>query len=789
MVIVLTMVTISGILRLVQEQSSRRAADRLTQLVRTTATVQRTVDRASQRLEIPMEELVVGDLIHLAAGDMIPADVRILQAKDLFVGQSSLTGESEPVEKFGGACPQLPPGPLEAQNLCFLGSNVVSGSAAAVVVATGPDTQFGAIAAQLQEAKTVTGFDKGVSSVSKLLIRFMLIMAPAVLVVSGLRSRDWASAALFALSVAVGLTPEMLPMLVSANLAKGAVSLSRQKVVVKNLSAIENLGAMDVLCTDKTGTLTQDQVVLQYHLNVHGQDDPRVLRHGCLNSYHQTGLKNLMDRAIIDRAKARGMADLFENYRKVDEIPFDFSRRRMSVVVEDHRGKTQLITKGAIEEMLGVCAWADVDGAIQPMTEALRQRILATCKAYSADGLRVLGVAHKTNPAPAGQFSVADEADMVLIGYLAFLDPPKPSAKQTIADLRGRGVAVKVLTGDSDMVTQSVCRQVGIPADWVMLGPQVEELDDERLRHAVGSCDVFAKLSPRQKARVVAALRQNGHTVGFLGDGINDAAAMKQADVGISVDTAVDIAKESADIILLEKDLTVLSRGVIEGRRIHANIMKYIQMTVSSNFGNMLSVLVASVLLPFLPMLPLQLLVLNLIYDISCIAIPWDHADASYLAMPQKWDASSIARFMLRLGPVSSIIDLAMFALLYFVVCPGVTGGAFVALDAVGQENFAALFHTGWFLASLWTQTMVIHMIRTERLPFIRSRAAWQLTVMTLLGVSVGTAIACSPLGAPLGMALLPNVYFCLLAGLLALYLLLATGAKHLYLKRYGRLF
>ena len=793
-VIVLTMVTISGLLRFVQEFRSGKAAERLTEMVETTVHVQRAGEEeedgkaTSTRQEIPMDELVVGDIIHLAAGDMIPADVRILQAKDLFVSQASLTGESEPVEKFSAAVKGKPKSPLELNNLAFMGSNVVSGSAQAVVLAVGDDTVYGAIAQQLQQKKPPTSFEKGVSSVSWVLIRFMLVMVPVVLFINGFTKGDWMQAFLFALSVAVGLTPEMLPMIVSANLAKGAVSMAKKRVIVKDLNAIQNFGAMDVLCTDKTGTITQDHIILEYHLDIHGNDDLRVLRHAFLNSYYQTGLKNLMDLSIIEYAKQHQMDELWTNYTKVDEIPFDFVRRRMSVVVEDKNGKTQLITKGAIEEMLAISSYAEYQGKIEPITDALRAEILETCRSYNADGMRVLGVAQKTEPSPAGAFSVADESDMVIIGYVAFLDPPKESAKDAIAALQEHGVRVKVLTGDNDAVTRTVCKQVGIPTGNILLGSDVADMTDEQLKKAVETTDVFAKLSPQQKARIVTALRGNGHTVGFLGDGINDAAAMRVADVGISVDTAVDIAKESANIILMEKDLMVLEEGVIEGRKIYANIIKYIKMTASSNFGNMFSVLVASAFLPFLPMLPLQILVLNLIYDISCITIPWDNVDPEYLKVPRKWDASSIVSFMMWIGPTSSVFDITTYALLYWHICPIVFGGPYHTLSAGAQAGFVALFHAGWFVESLWSQTLVIHMIRTPKIPFIHSRASWQLTLLTTAGIAVGTALPYTPFGSILGMQHLPAFYFPWLLATILGYMTLVTVVKKLYVRRYGEL-
>lgn len=792
--IVLSMVLISGMLRFVQEYRSGKAAEKLTEMVETTVSVQRrpetalAEDLASVKTEIPLDELVVGDIVRLAAGDMIPADVRVLQAKDLFVAQASLTGESEPVEKVALAAEGAPTNPLDLRNLAFMGSNVISGSALALVLAVGGDTLFGSIARQLQTAKTVTNFEKGVNAVSWVLIRFMLVMVPVVLFVNGYTKGDWMEALLFALSVAVGLTPEMLPMIVSANLAKGAVVMSRKKVIVKQLNSIQNLGAMDILCTDKTGTLTQDRIILEYHLDIHGSEDLRVLRHAFLNSYFQTGLKNLLDISIIEHTHTLGMEYWHKSYTKVDEIPFDFNRRRMSVVVADTQGKTQLITKGAIEEMLSIASFVEYGGMVEPITQAIKAEILATCQKYNADGFRILGVAQKTHPAPAGAFSIADESDMVLIGYLAFLDPPKESSREAIDALHNYGVRVKVLTGDNDAVTRSVCTQVGIAADAILLGADIERMSEQELRQAVEKTDVFAKLSPAQKAAIVAALRANGHTVGFMGDGINDAAAMKTADVGISVDTAVDIAKESASIILLEKDLMVLERGVVEGRKTYANIIKYIKMTASSNFGNMFSVLVASAFLPFLPMLPIQILLLNLIYDTSCIAIPWDNVDADYLRTPHKWDASSLSRFMLWIGPTSSVFDITTYILMFHYICPLVFGGAYHTLDPTNQTAFAALFHAGWFVESLWSQTLVIHMIRTPKLPFMHSRASWQVTVLTTAGIALGTGIPYTAFGETIGLTGLPGIYFPCLMATIVCYMFLATILKRLFVRKYGEL-
>ncbi|MDR3298298.1 MAG: magnesium-translocating P-type ATPase [Candidatus Nomurabacteria bacterium] len=784
-VIVMVMVLIAGILQFVQESRSNSAAEKLSAMVETTIAVQRDGKDAA---EIPIDEIVIGDIITLAAGDMVPADLRIIQAKDLFVSQSSLTGESEPTEKFSITRNTSGKEPLEMDNLAFMGSTVISGSALAVTINIGDSTIFGSIAKQLSNKKPPTSFEKGISSVSWLLIRFMMVMVPVVFILGGFRSGSWMDAFLFALSVAVGLTPAMLPTIVAAGLARGATALSKKKVIVKDLNSIQNFGAMDILCTDKTGTLTQDKVTLMYSLNVRGSEDPHVLKHAFLNSYYQTGLKNLMDIAVLDYAKSHPEIDNLSNYQKLDEIPFDFARRRMSVVVQDNLNKIQMITKGAIEEMLAICSHADIDGTVIPITPELHNAILAKVKNYNEDGMRVLGIAHKTEPSTDNTFSVADENNMVLIGYLAFLDPPKESSATAIKTLRDYGVEVKILTGDNEAVTRAVCRKVGISVGKIILGTDVEARTDEVLDTIVEKSAVFAKLSPQQKSRVVAALRRRGHTVGYMGDGINDAAAMKQADVGISVDTAVDIAKESANIILLDKDLMVLEEGIIEGRKTYANIIKYIKMTISSNFGNILSILAASAFLPFLPMLPLQLLVLNLIYDISCIAIPWDNVDPEFLKIPRKWNASSISKFMFWFGPISSFFDITTFLALYFWICPAMCGGAYHTISADAQIQFAAIFHTGWFIESLWSQTLVIHMIRTPKIPFFQSRASIQVLLLGLAGISVGTILPYIPIGAILNMSPLPFTFYALLAATVIAYIILTTIVKKLYIHRYKEL-
>ena len=783
--IIAAMVLISGTLRFVQETRSGNVAEKLIGMLHTTA----CVERAGKKAEIPMEEIVVGDLVYLSAGDMIPADLRILDAKDLFLSQSALTGESEAVEKLAAPV-QRRDSLTDAENLAFMGSNVVSGSAKAIVLAVGNDTMLGILAKDLNAKPPKTTFEKGVNAVSWVLIRFMLIMVPVVLFLNGFTKGDWIQAALFAISVAVGLTPEMLPMIVTTSLAKGALAMSRKKVIIKNLNSIQNLGSMDILCTDKTGTLTQDKVVLEYHLNIDGKEDDRVLRHAFLNSYFQTGLKNLIDLAVIAKQQELGAGDLTERYTKVDEIPFDFERRRMSVVVQDRDGKTQLVTKGAVEEMLTCCAWAECGGAVRPLTDAVRRLVLAKSDALNENGMRVIAVAQKTNPAPVGQFSVADESDMVLIGFLAFLDPPKKTARAAVQALTDYGVRVKILTGDNERVTRTICRQVGLDADRILLGSDLEELGDQELGKLAERITVFAKLSPEQKARVVRVLRENGHSVGYMGDGINDAAAMNAADVGISVDTAVDIAKETASVVLLEKDLMVLEQGVIEGRKTYANMIKYIKITASSNFGNMFSVLAASAFLPFLPMASIQLILLNLIYDISCTAMSWDNVDANYLKAPRKWNASGISRFMLWIGPTSSVFDIATYLLMYFVLCPGLTGGlTYTKLtDPAAQAMYVALFQTGWFVESMWSQTLVIHMLRTPKLPFVQSRASASVTLLSFAGITIVTALPFTPLGTALGLTALPPVYFLWLALFVLGYMLLATVVKTLYVRKNGEL-
>ena len=784
-IIITTMVMISGILRFIQETRSGNVAEKLSGMIHTTA----CVEREGIKEEIPIEDIVVGDLIHLSAGDMIPADLRILSAKDLFVSQSALTGESEPVEKNGMTITDET-ALMDAANLAFMGSNVISGAAKGIVIAIGNDTMLGCMAKSLDEKPPKTTFEKGVNAVSWVLIRFMLMMVPIVFVVNGMTKNDWMQALLFAISIAVGLTPEMLPMIVTTSLAKGALVMSKNKVIIKNLNAIQNLGSMDILCTDKTGTLTQDKVVLEYYLNIDGHSDERVLRHAFLNSYFQTGLKNLIDLAVIARQKKKGWDTLINRYEKIDEIPFDFERRRMSVVVKDVEGKTQLVSKGAVEEMLACCSYAELGGSIKPLTEGVRQTVLEKSDELNQKGMRVIAVAQKTDPSPVGEFSIADEKDMVLIGFLAFLDPPKPTTKAAIEALLEYGVDVKVLTGDNEKVTRAICQEVGLDTDKVLLGDDIEQMNDDELMDEVTHVRVFAKLSPSQKARIIHALKNKGHSVGYMGDGINDAAAMKVADVGISVDSAVDIAKEAASVVLLEKDLMVLEKGVIEGRRTYVNMMKYIKITASSNFGNMLSVLAASAFLPFLPMTSIQLILLNLIYDLSCTAISWDHVDEENIKMPQAWSASGISRFMLWMGPVSSLFDIATYLILYFVICPMMCGGLIYTKlnDSAMQALYMSVFQTGWFIESMWSQMLVIHMIRTEKVPFIQSRSSLSLMIMSFIGILAVTLMPFTPLAGALELAVLPMEYFVILIALVIGYIALATCMKKLYIRQFKKL-
>ncbi|WP_418696993.1 magnesium-translocating P-type ATPase [Bacteroides sp.] len=773
-IIISIMVTLSGLIRFQQEWKSNKASQALKKMVNNKASVFRK--GMESFVDINMADLVPGDVIFLSAGDMIPADVRIVEAKDLFVSQSSLTGESEAVEKTPQLMPQAHAtgSVIDLNNICFMGSNVISGSARAVVITTGTYTYLGSVAKNLVGKRAQTSFDRGINNVSLLLIRFMLVMVPFVFLINGLTKGDWFEAFLFAISVAVGLTPEMLPMIVTSNLAKGAVKMAKSKTIVKNLNAIQNFGAMNILCTDKTGTLTQDKIVLERYLDVDGRDSQRVLRHAYFNSFFQTGLKNLMDKAILSHCRELDFEELEKRYTKVDEIPFDFNRRRMSVVVEDTAGKRQIITKGAIEEILAICSHTEMQGRVVPITDEVRKRLLEVGDNLNREGMRVLGVAHRSWIEKSHSFGIEDESEMVMIGYLAFLDPPKPSASIAIKALNEHGVQVKVLSGDNAQITQNICRQVGVDTSHILLGSRIEEMSTEELAKEVMRTSVFAKLTPLQKTRLITVLQSMNHTVGFLGDGINDAGALRQADIGISVDTAVDIAKESADIILLEKDLMVLEKGVIEGRKIFGNITKYIKMTASSNFGNMFSVLAASAFLPFLPMLPIHLLIQNLLYDVSQVTIPFDDVDREYLLKPRKWDASDLKRFMIRIGPISSIFDIATFLVMWYVF-------------RCTAPEMQSLFQSGWFIEGLLSQTLIVHMIRTRKIPFLQSRASLPVMLTTFGIMAVGILLPFTPLGASVGFVGLPGRYFLWLAGILLCYCVLTQLVKNWYLRKFHR--
>jgi Mg2+-importing ATPase len=768
-IMILLMVVLGVVLRYFQEQRADHAAEELKAMVSTTA----TVVREGSHKEIKLSQLVPGDIVLLSAGDMVPADVRLISAKDLFLNQATLTGESMPVEKTPAIPTESLTNALEMPNICFMGSNIESGTGTAIVLQTGSQTYFGSLASSLTSGRELTSFDKGINQFTMLMISFMAVMVPLVFLFNGLSKHNWLEAFLFALAVAVGLTPEMLPMIVTVNLSKGALSMSRNKVIVKRLNAIQNFGAMDVLCTDKTGTITQGRIVLEKHLDVRGNDSDRVLHYGYLNSYYQTGLKNLMDEAILEHEHLNYDLQVDEDFRKIDEIPFDFQRRRMSVIIEDNLNRHLLICKGAVEEIMGLSSRVEVKGEVLdvlPEHDIKRRQMIHD---LNAEGFRVIAIAYKYFPGDNDEphYTVKDETGLTLMGFLAFLDPPKESAQEAIVKLHSHSVDVKILTGDNDVVTASICKQVGLPVENMLLGNLIEEMSDEQLAEAVSSTTVFAKLSPAHKERIIRALQRKGHVVGFMGDGINDAPALKAADVGISVDTAVDIAKESSDIILLENNLLVLEQGVMEGRRVFGNITKYIKMAASSNFGNMFSVLGGSLFLPFIPMLPIQVLTNNLLYDFSQTAIPTDTVDEEWLAKPRKWAIGELRRFILYIGPISSIFDyLTFFIMLYIFKC----------------WTNPELFHTGWFVESLFTQTLIIHVIRTNKVPFIQSRASKALIFTSLAIVAVGAWLPYSFLAPTLGFVPLPPLYWLLLLGMLVCYILLTQVVKTWFVRRFG---
>jgi len=769
MMVIFVMVVLSVVLRFFQEMRADNAAAKLQAMVSNTA----TLVRDGKEEEVSLKMLVPGDIIRLAAGDMVPADVRVLSAKDLFLNQAALTGEALPVEKKAVPAPADVQNPLELPNLCFLGSNVESGSATAVVIHTGNRTYFGSLAASIVGQRQLTSFDLGVNKFTWLMIRFIAVMVPLVFLINGLSKHNWLEAFLFAMAVAVGLTPEMLPMIVTVNLSKGALAMARKKVIVKRLNAIQNFGAMDVLCTDKTGTLTQGKIVLEKHLDANGDPSEKVLQFGYLNSYYHTGLKNLLDEAILDHQEMEERLKAKEKYRKIDEIPFDFVRRRMSVVVEDETGLNTLICKGAVEEVLSLCTRVEVKGEVievLPEHDAKRRQLADD---LNGQGFRVIALAYKQMPGGSDEpvYSVKDESDLILLGFLAFLDPPKDTATEALKRLHSLSVDVKVLTGDNEIITAYICKEVGIPVEHLLLGSQIETMSETELAEAASTTSVFARLVPAHKERIIHALQSKGHVLGFMGDGINDAPALKAADVGISVDSAVDIAKESSDIILLENSLLVLEQGVLEGRRVFGNIIKYIKMAASSNFGNMFSVVGASAFLPFLPMLPIQVLTNNLLYDFSQTTIPTDGVDADWLIKPRKWGIGNILRFILFIGPISSIFDyLTFFMMLYVFNC----------------WHNPVLFQTGWFVESLFTQTLIIHVIRTNKIPFIQSWASWPLILTSVIIVAAGAWLTVSPLANTLGFVPLPPLYWLFLAIMLLGYAILTQVVKTWFIHRFG---
>ncbi len=784
--VMITMVCVSVCLTFFQEFRSSQAAERLKELVTTKVTVIRQaggilmtrslaqkVASPGIKLEVPIHQVVPGDVIHLSAGDMIPADLRLFSTKTLFVAQAAMTGESIPVEKTSDPEPDTSRELLDIRNICFMGTNVVSGTAMGIVLKTAKSTYIGCIAKSLIGQRPPTSFDKGINRFTWLMLRFMMVMVPLVFIINGISKGQWFDAFLFAVAVAVGLTPEMLPMIVTVNLARGALAMSRKKVIVKRLNAIQNFGAIDVLCTDKTGTLTQDNVVLEKYVDPVGNAVNRVLRYAYLNSYYQTGLKNLLDIAILKHYEVHNELDVRFAYKKIDEIPFDFSRKRMSVIVERKNTTHVLICKGALEELFSICTHAEIEGVKTNIGEVALDRCYKYAQELNDDGLRVIAVAYKEQPKEKRDYSVRDESDLILLGFIAFLDPPKETAKLAIEQLRKKGVSVKVLTGDNDRVTRKICKQVGIPVDTIILGQEVEAMSDDSLDSKVEGTSVFAKLSPYHKERIIRSLHRKGHVVGFMGDGINDSPALKAADVGISVDNAVDIAKESADIILLEKSLLVLEEGITEGRKVFGNIVKYIKMGASSNFGNVFSLLGASAFLPFLPMQPVQLLTQNLLYDLSQTAIPFDHVDQEYLESPRKWEIQDIGRFMVCLGPVSSIFDYLTFALMWFVF-------------KAKTPAHSGLFQSAWFVEGLLSQTLIVHMIRTRRIPFLQSRASFPLIFMTATIMMIGIFLPFTFLGSSLGLEPLPMTFFPWLIGMLVAYCFLTQLVKTWFIKRFG---
>jgi Mg2+-importing ATPase len=772
-IVIAVMVLLSISLGFLQEHRSNKAADALRSMVLTTATLRRQGGTAQDHVDVPFDRIVPGDVVLLSAGDMIPADLRLISAKDLFVNQSTLTGEAMPLEKNADAHTGTGTAetPFDLPNVCFMGSAVVSGVGCGVVVLTGARTAFGRVAGAIAGRRVLTSFDKGITRFTWLMLSFIVVMVPLVFMINGLSKGNWLEALLFSVAVAVGLTPEMLPMIVTVNLAKGALAMARKKVIVKRLNAIQNFGAMDVLCTDKTGTLTQDRIILKQHLDVRGNDSDRVLEYAYLNSFHQSGLKNLLDVAVLKHVDLEEKLKVEKQFRKIDEMPFDFERRRMSVVLERDDNVHILICKGAVEEVFAVCTRYATDDETGALDASHFASVNETTARLNTDGFRVIAVASKEMPPAQASYSVADEAGLTLLGFIAFLDPPKETAAAAIATLKADGVQVKILTGDNDIVARKICHEVGLSVDRIVLGRDIEALSPDDVAALAETAAVFAKMTPSQKAAIIDALHRKGHVVGFLGDGINDGPALKAADVGISVDSAVDIAKETADIILLEKSLVVLGEGVLEGRKVFGNITKYIKMGASSNFGNMFSVLGASIILPFLPMAPIQVLTNNLLYDFSQTAIPTDNVDAEYLAVPRRWDIGNITKFMVLIGPISSIFDYVTY---------------FMMLYMFGAWDKPALFQTGWFVESLLTQTLIIHIIRTAKVPFLESRASAALITTSLIIAAVGIALPFTWLGPALGFVSLPPGYWLPLGGILLSYAVLTHLMKTWFVRRFG---
>jgi len=759
-------IIISATISFIQEEKSNSAAKKLQGMI----TNKLDVIRNDVELEVEIEELVPGDIVKLASGDMIPGDVRFIETKDLFIDQSQLTGESNPVEKFTTSEPNV--GVTDLANIGFMGSNIVSGSAKAIILTTGESTYFGSMAKSLNSYEEKSAFEKNLDSVSKLLIRFMLITVPVIFIANFITKGSWLQSLMFGITIAVGIMPEMLPVIMNSSLARGAINMSRKKTIVKRLGAIQTFGEMDIFCTDKTGTLTQDEIILEKYMDVLGREDKRILRHAFLNSYFQTGLKNLMDVAIINRAEKEELSYLKEAYVREDEIPFDFSRRRMSVVLKDKNGKRQLITKGAVEEILSICSFIEIDGEVKEITEELRANAKKITEENNLEGIRVIAVAQKNNVHGVDVFGVQDESDMVLIGFVGFLDPPKESAGTAIAALKKNGVRTVVLTGDSEGVAINICGRLGISTEMTLTGAKIEAMSDDELKEACKKCDIFSKLSPYQKQRVVKMFQSNGHIVGYMGDGINDSLPLKQADIGISVDNAVDIAKEVADIILLEKDLMVLDEGVIEGRSTFANMSKYLKMSVSGNFGNMFSVLIASIFLPFLPMLPIHILVQNLLNDFAQLGMPFDHVESNYIEKPKKWDLSGIKSFMVIFGLLSTVLDVICFLVLWFVF-------------GYNTPDKAGFFQCGWFMFGVISQTMVIHTIRTPMFPFIKDRASIQLTISTIAVIAVTLLIGFTGISALFSLPAMPISYLLWMIIMMLIYMIFAQILKTIYIKRH----